>query len=39
MELHAKLNKRHTTLSFHGVREAIDSGMVYSGIPFHPLRI
>jgi hypothetical protein len=28
MELHAKLHKRHTMLSFHRVREAIASGIV-----------
>ena len=28
MQLHAKLHKRHTMLSFHRVREAIASGMV-----------
>ena len=28
MQVHAKLHKRHTMLSFHGVREAIASGMV-----------
>ena len=28
MQLHAKLHKRHTMLSFHRVREAIASGMI-----------
>jgi hypothetical protein len=28
MQLHAKLHKRHTMLSFHCVREAIASGIV-----------
>jgi hypothetical protein len=28
MQLHAKLHKRHTMLSFHRVREAIASGIV-----------
>ena len=28
MEVHAKLHKRHTILSFHRVREAIASGIV-----------
>jgi hypothetical protein len=28
MQVHAKLHKRHTILSFHRVREAIASGMV-----------
>ena len=28
MQLHAKLHKRHTMLSFHRVREAIASGML-----------
>ena len=28
MQVHAKLHKRHTMLSFHRVREAIASGMI-----------
>jgi hypothetical protein len=28
MQLHAKLHKRHTMLSFHGVKESIASGIV-----------
>jgi hypothetical protein len=28
MQVHAKLHKRHTMLSFHRVREAIASGML-----------
>jgi hypothetical protein len=31
MQIHAKLHKRHTMLSFHRVREAIASGMVVFG--------
>jgi hypothetical protein len=34
MQLHAKLHKRHTMLSFHRVREAIASGMLlFTHIP------